>query len=62
MSAFLHSEQASMLVTNQLPGMLVKDALNLSYNIMIFGLNLRQIEYLEGGKDLEEQKDLLYVE
>ena len=62
MSAFLHSEQASMLVTNQLPGMLVKDALNLSYNIMIFGLNLRQIEYLEGGKDLEGQKVLLYVE
>ena len=54
MSAFLHSEQASMLVTNKLPGMLVKDALNLSWNIMIFGLNLRQIEYLEGGKDLEE--------
>ena len=54
MSAILHSEQASMLVTNQLPRMLVKDALNLSWNIMIFGLNLRQIEYLEGGKDMEE--------
>ena len=54
MSAVLHSEQASMLVTNQLFRMLVKDALNLSWNIMIFGLNLWQIEYLEGGKDLEE--------
>ena len=54
MSAILHSEQASMLVTNQLPGMLVKDALNLSYNSVIFGLKQRQIEYLEGGKDLEE--------
>ena len=54
MSAFSYSEQASMLVTNQLPGMLVKDALNLSDNSVIFGLKQRQIEYLEGGKDLEE--------